>query len=109
MPSDVAKRMFPNLKIDESIKEDIIKDKKVYKPLKDDIKVGGKKRGRPPKAPGTKLEKLNLHIEPKYKKILEEEARERGLAVGPYIVSEYIIKPLKERYEKPLKTKKKDL
>jgi hypothetical protein len=65
MPSDVTKRMFPGLKFDEEHKEDIKNDKKVYKPLKDDIKVdntGGKKRGRPPKAPGTKLEKLNLHI-----------------------------------------------
>jgi hypothetical protein len=104
--------MFPNLKLDDVINEDIINDKKINKDTVEHnnvLKPGGKKRGRPPKAPGTKKEKLNLHIEPKYKKILEEEAREKGLEVGPYIVSEYIIDALKNKYKKSLKMKKKDL
>jgi uncharacterized protein (DUF1778 family) len=47
-----------------------------------------------------KKEKLNLHIEPKYKNLLQAEANERGIDLGPYIVSAYIVEPLKKKYGK---------
>jgi hypothetical protein len=111
MPSELSNRLFPNLTLEDisnidrkpidNIKEDIKKDKKTYKHLKDDsitVKPGGKKRGRPRKPEGMKKEKLNLHIEPKYKNLLQAEANERGIDLGPYIVSAYIVEPLKKKY-----------
>jgi hypothetical protein len=82
-------------------KADIKKDKKIYKEIKNVINVdnGGKKRGRPPKEEGTKKEKLNLTIEPKYRAILKQEADDKGLELGPYIISTYIVEPLRKKYK----------
>jgi len=83
-------------------KGSIIKDKKVNKPLKTDnkpVKSGGKKRGRPKKEDGTKKEKINVLLEPKYILILKKEADDKGLPLSNYIASEYIIEQLKKKYE----------
>lgn len=81
--------------------ESIKNDKKINKPLKDNIKPsknGGKKRGRPKKDAESKKIKLNLHIEPIFIEILKKEAEEANYDLGPYIISTYIKKPLKEKY-----------
>jgi len=77
-------------------------DKKVNKDIKSNIKPeipGGKKRGRPKKDESIKKVKLNLHIDPRYLKILKMEAEEENYDLGPYIISEYISKPLKAKYK----------
>lgn len=84
------------------IKGGIKNDKKINKDIISNIKPeipGGKKRGRPKKDENTKKVKLNLHIDPRYLKILKAEAESENYDLGPYIISEYISKPLKEKYK----------
>jgi hypothetical protein len=104
MPSDIANRLFPNLKKEDAINEDIIKDKKTYKGIKtndNNTKQKSVKRmGRPPKEPGTRKENLSICIEPKYRAILKKEAEENGYdELGPYIVKKYIVEQLKKKYK----------
>lgn len=83
-------------------KESIKNIKKINKPIKDNIivqKSGGKKRGRPKKDEGMKKEKVQIHLEPAYIDLLKKEASTKGLDLGPYIASSYIIEPLKKKYE----------
>jgi len=99
---DMLKTHSVTLEGGNDINKDIKNDKKINKEIKSIInaeKAGGKKRGRPPKDPGTKKEKLNLNIEPKYREVLQAEADEKGLDLGPYIISNYIIEPLRKKYK----------
>jgi hypothetical protein len=102
MPSDITKRLFPNLKIDDVINDDIKRDKKVNKDIKyvnNAAKAGGKKRGRPRKDESEKKVRINVLLEPKYIDILKKEAQEKGYDLSPYIASEYIKEPLRNKYK----------
>lgn len=104
MPSNIAKKMFPNLKIDDVIddkpdKDNIIKDNKLFNDKKNSKQSSGKKMGRPPKDPETRKKNLSICIEPKYRDILEKEAKEKEEELGPYIVNTYIKEPLKKKYK----------